>query len=168
MFGVFFYVSLYMQQVLGFSPIEAGRSFLPMDRADHPARAAGRPPVRPRRVARLVPERDARCSRPRSFSSRGMGVDASFWGLLPAMLLGGIGMAATMAPITAAAMARCARDKAGVGSAVLNSMRQVGGSLGIAIMGAIVAAGTTSGLRRVDAGRLPSCTASTTRSRSQR
>jgi hypothetical protein len=35
-------------------------------------------------------------------------------------------------------------DKAGVGSAVLNSMRQVGGSLGIAIMGAIVAAGVAS------------------------
>jgi hypothetical protein len=35
------------------------------------------------------------------------------------------------------------RDKAGVGSAVLNSMRQVGGSLGIAVMGAIVAAAVT-------------------------
>ena len=45
-----------------------------------------------------------------------------------------------MAPITAAAMSSVPRDKAGVGSAVLNSMRQVGGSLGIAIMGAIVAA----------------------------
>ena len=38
-------------------------------------------------------------------------------------------------------------DKAGVGSAVLNSMRQVGGSLGIAVMGAIVASGTTSALQ---------------------
>ena len=38
-------------------------------------------------------------------------------------------------------------DKAGVGSAVLNSARQVGGSLGIAVMGAIVAAGTTTALQ---------------------
>src|ERR671936_547992 len=45
----------------------------------------------------------------------------------------------TMAPTTAAAMASVPVDKAGVGSAVINSMRQVGGSLGIAVMGALVA-----------------------------
>ena len=44
-----------------------------------------------------------------------------------------------MTPTTAAAMGSVPVDKAGVGSAVLNSMRQVGGSLGIALMGAIVA-----------------------------
>jgi DHA2 family methylenomycin A resistance protein-like MFS transporter len=48
-----------------------------------------------------------------------------------------------MTPTTAAAMSAVAVDKAGVGSAVLNSSRQVGGSLGIAVMGAIVAANTT-------------------------
>ena len=47
----------------------------------------------------------------------------------------------TMTPTTAAAMSAVAVDKAGVGSAVLNSSRQVGGSLGIAVMGAIVASG---------------------------
>ena len=56
------------------------------------------------------------------------------------MLLGGVGMSAAMSPVTAAAMSSVRPDKAGVGSAVLNSMRQVGGSLGIAVMGAIVAA----------------------------
>jgi hypothetical protein len=44
-----------------------------------------------------------------------------------------------MTPTTAAAMGSVPVDKAGVGSAVLNSMRQVGGSLGIGVMGAIVA-----------------------------
>jgi MFS family permease len=71
------------------------------------------------------------------------GVDATFWDLLPAMLLGGVGLSATMAPVTATAMGSVPRDKAGVGSAVLNSMRQVGGSLGVAIMGAIVAHSVT-------------------------
>jgi Na+/melibiose symporter-like transporter len=47
-------------------------------------------------------------------------------------------MAFVMTPTTAAAMGSVPVDKAGVGSAVLNSMRQVGGSLGIAVMGAIV------------------------------
>jgi hypothetical protein len=52
-------------------------------------------------------------------------------------------MAVTMAPTTAAAMGSVPVDKAGVGSAVINSMRQVGGSLGIAIMGALVATAVT-------------------------
>jgi hypothetical protein len=51
-----------------------------------------------------------------------------------------------MTPSTAAAMGAVQRDKAGVGSAVLNSSRQVGGSLGIAITGAIVASGASSAL----------------------
>ena len=58
----------------------------------------------------------------------------------PAFLVGGIGMALTMTPSAAAATRSVPVDKAGVGSAVLNSARQVGGSIGIAIMGAIVAA----------------------------
>jgi sugar phosphate permease len=48
-------------------------------------------------------------------------------------------MASTMSPMTAAAMGSVPVDKAGVGSGVLNSFRQVGGSLGIALIGAIVA-----------------------------
>ena len=70
-----------------------------------------------------------------------LGASASFWAILPGLLIGGVGMGSTMTPMTAAAMSAVPVDKAGVGSAVLNSMRQVGGSLGIAVMGAIVAAG---------------------------
>jgi MFS family permease len=79
-----------------------------------------------------------------------MGTHESFWSLLPGMLLGGIGMSSAMAPVTAAAMSSVRPDKAGVGSAVLNSMRQVGGSLGIAIMGAIVASGISNSLHAGD------------------
>src|ERR687886_1841321 len=64
---------------------------------------------------------------------------STFWNILPALIVGGFGMALTMTPTTAAAMGSVEVDKAGVGSAVLNSSRQVGGSLGIAVMGAIVA-----------------------------
>ena len=63
---------------------------------------------------------------------------SNFWDILPGLLVGGLGMAIVMTPITAAAMGSVPVDKAGVGSAVLNSGRQVGGSLGIAVMGAIV------------------------------
>ena len=56
------------------------------------------------------------------------------------MLLGGVGMALVMTPSAAAAVRSVPVDQAGVGSAVLNAFRQVGGSMGIAVMGAIVAA----------------------------
>jgi MFS family permease len=69
-----------------------------------------------------------------------LGVDASFWNLLPGFLVGGFGMAITMTPTVAAATRAVPVEKSGVGSAVLNAMRQVGGSVGIALMGAIVAA----------------------------
>ncbi len=149
MFGVFFYVSLFMQQVLGFSPIQAGASFLPMT-------------ILIILIAPLAGRFSDRFGS-RVFAGAGMlllavslfwfsrqGVHATFFDLLPGMLVGGTGMALTMTPTTAAAMSAVRADKAGVGSAVLNSMRQVGGSLGIAVMGAIVASGLSSGLRAGD------------------
>jgi hypothetical protein len=67
-----------------------------------------------------------------------LGVQEGLWNLVPGMLLGGVGMAAVMAPATAAALAGVSVDKMGVGSAVLNSSRQLGGSTGMALMGAIM------------------------------
>jgi sugar phosphate permease len=68
-----------------------------------------------------------------------IGADASYWQLLPAFFVGGVGMSLTMTPSAAAATRSVSVDKAGVGSAALNAARQVGGSLGIAIIGAIMA-----------------------------
>src|SRR5262249_59202811 len=76
-------------------------------------------------------------------------LDASstFWGILPGLVVGGVGMGVTMAPTTAAAMGSVPVDKAGVGSAVINAMRQVGGSLGIAVMGTLIATSVSVGQR---------------------
>ena len=65
-------------------------------------------------------------------------------------MIGGVGMSLTMTPSAAAAIRAVPVEKAGVGSAVLNAFRQVGGSLGIALMGAIVAQ-QAGGRRTVDA-----------------
>jgi EmrB/QacA subfamily drug resistance transporter len=145
MFGVFFYVSLYVQQVLGYSPVQAGAAFLPWTilivlLAPLAGRFSDRFGPRPFVTSGLVVVAGS------LFLFSRLGVHESFWNLLPAMILGGVGMSAAMAPTTAAAMASVRPEKAGVGSAVLNSMRQVGGSLGIAIMGAIVASGISSSL----------------------
>jgi EmrB/QacA subfamily drug resistance transporter len=138
MFGIFFYNSLFLQRVLGYGAIKTGATFLPMT-------------VLIILVAPLAGKISDRIG-PRWLMGTGMvllsgslllfgtlGADASWWDIVPALIVGGFGMAITMAPTTAAAMASVPVDKAGVGSAVINSMRQVGGSLGIAIMGALVA-----------------------------
>jgi EmrB/QacA subfamily drug resistance transporter len=138
MFGVFFFMSLFVQNVLGYSATQAGASFLPMTI-----------------LIVLVAPLAGRLSDhigSRWLMGTGMTLVAvslilfgrlteasSYWNVLPGMLVGGLGMALSMTPTTAAAMGSVPVDKAGVGSAVLNSMRQVGGSLGIAVMGAIVA-----------------------------
>jgi EmrB/QacA subfamily drug resistance transporter len=138
MFGVFFYVSLYMQQVLGFSPTEAGAAFLPMTLLIVlVAPLAGR--MSDRIGSRLLISSGMILVSIQLLIFSRLGVDSTFWNLLPGLLLGGLGMALAMTPTTAAAMSSVAVDKAGVGSAVLNSMRQVGGSLGIAVIGAVVA-----------------------------
>jgi MFS family permease len=68
-----------------------------------------------------------------------LGLDSTFWDIFPGLVVGGFGMALVMTPMTAAALGAVPVEKSGVGSGVLNTFRQVGGALGIAVMGAIVA-----------------------------
>ncbi|HEX3254981.1 MAG TPA: MFS transporter [Gaiellaceae bacterium] len=142
MFGVFFYNSLFIQNVLGFSAVQTGASFLPMTvLIILVAPIAGK--FSDRVGSRwLVGVGMVLLSASLFIFSR-LDATSNFWDILPGLLIGGFGMAIVMTPITAAAMGSVPVDKAGVGSAVLNSMRQVGGSLGIAVMGAIVAASAT-------------------------
>jgi EmrB/QacA subfamily drug resistance transporter len=146
MFGVFFFVSLYVQNILGYSPIQAGAIFLPMT-------------ILIILIAPIAGKASDRIGS-RWLMGAGMtivgislllyqrvGLHSDFWTLLPSLLLGGVGMALTMSPMTAAAMDSVPVDKAGVGSGVLNSFRQMGGSLGIALMGAIVASYVTAAPR---------------------
>ncbi len=145
MFGVFFYVSLYVQQILGYSPVQAGASFLPATLL----------------IAFLAPIVGRQSDRIGSRWLTGGGMlllavslvlfsrldtGSTYWAILPGLVVMGVGMAMTMTPTTAAAMSSVPSDQAGVGSAVLNSMRQVGGSLGIAVTGAIVAHVSASSL----------------------
>ena len=138
MFGIFFYNSLFLQRVLHYGAIKTGATFLPMT-------------VLIIFIAPLAGKIADRIG-PRWLMSAGMVLltaalllfatldqHSSWWAILPGLIVGGVGMAITMAPTTAAAMASVPVAKAGVGSAVINSMRQVGGSLGIAVMGALVA-----------------------------
>jgi EmrB/QacA subfamily drug resistance transporter len=139
MFGVFFFVSLYMQNILGYSAVQAGAAFLPMTiLIILVAPIAGRTSDRLGSRGLMTAGMSLLALQLVLFSQ--LGIDASFWNLLPALLIGGVGMSLTMTPSAAAATRGVPVDKAGVGSAVLNSARQVGGTMGVALMGAIVAA----------------------------
>ena len=138
MFGVFFFVSLYMQGILGYSAVQAGAAFLPLTLL----------------IVLVAPIAGKTSDRigSRWLMTTGMVLVAAqllyfsrldehsvYMDLLPALLIGGIGMALVMTPSAAAAVRALPVDKSGVGSAVLNAFRQVGGSMGIALMGAIMA-----------------------------
>ena len=139
MFGVFFFVSLYMQNVLGYSAVQAGAAFLPMTiLIILVAPVAGK--LSDRFGSRWLMTIGMILLGVQLLYLSQLSADATFWNLLPGFLVGGLGMAITMTPTAAAATRAVPVEKSGVGSAVLNAMRQVGGSLGIALMGAIVAA----------------------------
>jgi EmrB/QacA subfamily drug resistance transporter len=138
MFGVFFFVSLYMQNVLGYSAVQAGAAFLPMTLVIIlAAPVAGR--LSDRHGSRWLMSVGMLLLAAQLLYFSQLSANATFWTLLPGLLLGGLGMGMTMTPTAAAATRAVPVDKSGVGSAVLNAMRQVGGSVGIALMGAIVA-----------------------------
>jgi EmrB/QacA subfamily drug resistance transporter len=138
MFGVFFFVSLYMQNILGYSAVQAGAAFLPMTLLIVLiAPLAGR--TSDRFGSRWLMGAGMTLLATQLFYFSRLGLHESYWTLLPAMLIGGVGMASVMTPSAAAAMSGVPVDKAGVGSAVLNSARQIGGSVGIALIGAIIA-----------------------------
>jgi EmrB/QacA subfamily drug resistance transporter len=138
MFGVFFFVSLYVQNILDYTPTKAGAIFLPMTiLIILVAPIAGK--FSDRIGSRWLMGGGMTLLSISLLLYQRVEVHSDFWTLLPAMLVGGVGMAMTMSPMTAAAMGAVPVDKAGVGSGVLNSFRQVGGSLGIALMGAILA-----------------------------
>ncbi len=138
MFGVFFFVSIYMQNVLGYSAVQAGAAFLPMTLLIILfAPIAGK--LSDRHGSRWLMSAGMVLLGVQLLYFSQLGEDATFWSLLPAFLVGGLGMSMTMTPTAAAATRAVPVEKSGVGAAVLNAMRQVGGSLGIALMGAIVA-----------------------------
>ena len=138
MFGIFFFNSLFLQNILGYSAVQTGAMFLPMTvLIIVVAPWAGR--YSDRVGSRWLVSGGMTLVSLSLVLFAQLGLGSDFWDILPGLLAGGFGMALTMTPTTAAAMGAVAVDKAGVGSAVLNSSRQVGGSLGIAVMGALVA-----------------------------
>ncbi len=136
MLGVFFFLALYMQDILRYSPLEAGIRFLPST-----LMIVGVAPVAGRLADRFGPRwlivaGLALCAAS-LYTFSGIAVDSGYGDLLPGFMLLGIGIALTMSPMTSAAMNAVPVEKAGIASGVLSMFRMVGGSLGVAVTGAI-------------------------------
>jgi MFS transporter, DHA2 family, multidrug resistance protein len=138
MLGVFFFMTFYWQLVRGFSPLETGLLFLPFAAAQMVFS-----PLSSSLVARFGV---------RTVSATGMGIvaltllslgfvdaDTSLWPIGAIFFLQGVGMANVMPPVTTAIMGSVPPEKAGVGSAMNNTMRQIGGALGVAVLGSVLA-----------------------------
>ena len=136
MLGVFFFLALYMQDVLRYSPLEAGIRFLPST-----LMIVGLAPVAGRLADRFGPRwlivAGLLVVAASLYSFSGIAVDSTYLELLPGFMLLGIGIALTMSPMTSAAMNAVPVEKAGIASGVLSMFRMVGGSLGVAVTGAI-------------------------------
>jgi EmrB/QacA subfamily drug resistance transporter len=136
MLGVFFFLALYMQDILGYSPLEAGIRFLPSTlMIVILAPVAGR--LADRFGPRWLIAAGLTTVAASLYSFSGIAVDSSYAELLPGFMLLGAGIALTMSPMTSAAMNAVAVEKAGIASGVLSTFRMVGGSLGVAVTGAI-------------------------------
>nr|MDT0656525.1 MFS transporter [Micromonospora sp. DSM 115978] len=141
--GVMFFSAFYFQLVRGYTPFQTGLLYLPF--------AAAQLMFAPRSAAQV------HRFGPRAVAAAGLGLtllgvgsfalvdaDTSLWLIGAVLFLQGAGMASIVPPATELIMSALPREKAGVGSAVSNTVRQVAGALGLAVLGSVLAAGYRS------------------------
>jgi EmrB/QacA subfamily drug resistance transporter len=157
LFGMFFFLTLYVQGVLGFSALKTGVAYLPLSLT-----LIGASGVASRLVDRFTPKPVlvagvlisvggfVLLTRLSAHSAYGSHV-------VPAMILLGVGLGLSFVAVTIAGTSGVAPEDAGLASGLLNTTQQVGGSIGLAIMTSVATSRTTSALHS----RLPLPTALT-------
>jgi EmrB/QacA subfamily drug resistance transporter len=143
-FGTFFFVSLYLQQILGYRPLSAGVAFLPLSAGIATGAILARKLV-PRLGVHLVPVIGLALATAGMVFLTQVPVHGRYASnVLPGLLPLGFGMGLTFVPITLAATSEVDREDAGLASGLLNTAQQVGGSIGLAILSTLAASRTTS------------------------
>ncbi|MFF7595183.1 MFS transporter [Streptomyces mirabilis] len=141
----FFLGSVYLQHVRGFSPLRTGLVFLPVAVATAVgahlgSRLVGRIGSRTTAVAGMVVA--AAGTAPLTRLSHDGSVYA---GLLPGLAVASLGLGAVFVTATATALAMVAHEEAGLASGVVNTFHEVGGSIGVAVLSTVAAAGVEHG-----------------------
>jgi EmrB/QacA subfamily drug resistance transporter len=139
MLAMFFFLALYMQNIKGYSPLQAGVRFLPSTAV---IILAG--PIAGRLTDRIGPKPLMTLGlltvSGSLFWQGHLATDTSYGFLVGAFVLMGLGMGLVMSPMSTAAMNAVEHTKAGVASGILSMSRMVGGTFGVAAMGALVSA----------------------------
>jgi hypothetical protein len=151
--GAFFFVGLFLQQTLGYTPLEAGLATTPISILlfvlspwfGRFSSATG--PRLPMALGPIVGGIGLLM-----FTQLGSGSDY-LTGLLPGVLVFGLGLAATVAPLTATALNSVEERRAGVASGINNGVSRVAGLLAIAVLGAVIAGSFASTVDRELAGQ---------------
>ena len=139
MFAMFYFLGLYIQQVLGYSPLKSGFAFLPFSVGIVVA-AQIASALMTRVDPRWIAGPGALLAALGMWGFAQLEVDSSYaTGLLPWIIVLAVGMGLTFVPMTLTATAGVASEDSGVASAVLNTMQQVGGALGLATLSTVFA-----------------------------
>ncbi|HMD91871.1 MAG TPA: MFS transporter [Trebonia sp.] len=152
MFGMFFFLTQFLQDILGFSPLRTGVAFLPMTIALFAVSRA---------VPRLIPRFGGRrlmiagmlpVIAGMAWLSR-VSPETSYWtGVFGPMLLFGLGMGIVFVPLTSVSLMGVRPQDSGAASSMVNVMQQVGGSLGLAVLVAVFGTATKNALAHPAAG----------------
>jgi predicted MFS family arabinose efflux permease len=144
MFGMFFFASLYVQEILGYSPLKAGLAFLPITAGIVIGAGVAQPLIK-RIGVRNVSIVGITLAAAGMVLLTQLPVHGSYLAdLLPGLLPMSIGMGLTFVPITLLGTGGVADNDAGLASGLFNTAQQVGGSLGLAILSTLAATQTAS------------------------
>lgn len=156
MFSVFFFTTLYLQQILGYTPVKTGFSFLII-----PIIIAITATNVPRLIAKIG-YRQILIVAP-LFVSAGLfwlshiPVNGTFWGdVAPGMMLLALGMGSTFVSVTIAATSGVPHHESGLASGILNTSQQVGGALGLAVLTGIASSSATRYIENLNLAAAPS------------
>jgi EmrB/QacA subfamily drug resistance transporter len=145
MFGVFLFLTYYMQQTLGFSPLKTGLAFLPMMAVLIPTGAIGQTRLVPRFGARRLVTLGMALGATAMLILTRVTVDSSYAAhVLPGLIVMGLGLGLIMAPAISTATFGVERRDAGVASAMVNTGQQIGGSIGTALLSTLASGAASS------------------------
>jgi len=145
MFGVFLFLTYYMQQTRGYSPVTTGLAFLPMTAVIMVTAVIATTRLRGRFGARPLVTAGMALGAVGMLMLTGIGLTTSYLtGILPGLLVMGLGLGLVFSTAMNSATLGVEPSDAGVASATVNAAQQVGGSLGTALLSTLAASAATS------------------------